>query len=291
MFMFADDSKLYKCISSNVDCQLLQQSCQNVLDWTEKWLMKLNTKKCNVLSINKNKNLKFDFDYGFNVLNHGFVTLDHEEQVKDLGVLMDRELSFSDHINEKIGKAYQMLGIINRNFSDVDKSTFLLLYISLVRSNLEYANSVWSPFKHGLIESLEKVQKRATRMIKKCSGMSYKERLMFLKLPTLRYRRLRGDMIEVFKILNGIYDVSVVPKLNRSLESRTRGNVFKLAHEYIKHDVRKYSFCVRVINTWNSLPDYVVTSLSVNSFKNNLDKHWMHEDLYYNWEANVPGVG
>ncbi len=128
-------------------------------------------------------------------------------------------------------------------------------------------------------------------MVKQCGGMSYAERLMFLKLPTLRYRRLRGDMIEVFKMLNGVYDVSVVPKLNRSFESRTRGNAFKLAHEYIKHDVRKYSFCVRIINTWNSLPDYVVTSLSVNSFKNNLDKHWMHEDLYYNWEASVPGVG
>ena len=273
-----------------VDCELLQQSCKSVLYWTEKWFMKLNIDKCKVLSICKNKNTNYEFNYGFNTQHQGFVILEREENIKDLGVIVDSELSFSAHIAEKIGKAYQMLGIINRCFQNIDTETFIMLYVSLVRSNLEYANSVWNPYKQSLVESLEKVQKRATRMVKSCSGMPYKERLIFLKLPTLRFRRLRGDMIEVFKILSGIYDGNVVPKLNRTLNSRTRGNLFKLAHEYTKHDIRKYSFCIRVVNTWNSLPDSVVSSMSVNSFKNSIDKHWKHIDLYYDWQASLPSV-
>jgi hypothetical protein len=136
---------------------------------------------------------------------------------------------------------------------------------------------------------LEKVQKRATKMIGACKKLHYSDRLKFLNLPTLKFRRIRGDMIETYKILNGIYDSSVVPILNRNLDSRTRGNSLKLMHSRSKYDLRKYSFCSRVVGAWNSLPDYVVTVNSVNAFKNSLDKHWRNEDLYFNWEANIAG--
>ena len=119
--------------------------------------------------------------------------------------------NFDQHISEKVNKAFQMLGIINRNFSLLDESTFLLLYKTMVRSHLEFAGSVWSPYKINQISSLEKGQKRATKMLRSIKNLPYKERLIHLKLPTLKYRRLRGDMIEVFKILNGYYDENTVP--------------------------------------------------------------------------------
>ena len=96
-------------------------------------------------------------------------------------------------------------------------------------------------------------------------------------------------MIEVFKILHGFYDAQVVPSLERNIDSRTRGNSFKLLVERCKCDVRKFSFCNRVVKVWNSLPDYVVTSVSLNIFKNNLDKHWRLELLYYDFEASLTG--
>jgi len=151
-------------------------------------------------------------------------------------------------------------------------------------------NSVWSPFRIGLIGDLEKVQKRATKFVTKCKSMSYVERLKFLKLPTLKYRRLRGDMIETFKILNGYYDNNVTPELIRNFDVRTRGNSLKLKHVYSRLDLKKYSFCARVVNAWNSLPDVVVRSTSINSFKNSVDRFWCNEEIYYNWEANLSGV-
>jgi len=82
--------------------------------------------------------------------------------IKDLGVIFDPDQSFVLHCKEKINKAYAMLGIIRRNFMYLSEEAFVLLYNVVVRSQLEYANSVWNPYRMGLIKDLEKVQMRAT---------------------------------------------------------------------------------------------------------------------------------
>jgi len=75
------------------------------------------------------------------------VDLERCNKVRDLGVIVDSKLSFSDHITEKVNKAYSILGKIKRNFQHVDKVAFVLLYKALVRSHLEYHNTVLSPYK------------------------------------------------------------------------------------------------------------------------------------------------
>jgi len=94
-------------------------------------------------------------------------------------------------------------------------------------------------------------------------------------------------MIEVYTIIHSHYDPIVTPDLTRHADIRTRGNVHKLKVERCKYDPRKYSFCNRVISVWNSLPDSVVCACSLNSFKNNLDKHWEKEEFLYNYEAGL----
>ena len=289
VFLFADDAKIYKHIRQKEDYLCLKEGCQRVFDWSKQWNMSLNIAKCKVLTVVRHKKIAQKFDYGFSINMHLSVPLEHVVDMKDLGVLFDSDLSFCTHIHEKIKKAYHMLGIINRNFKNIDKSTFLLLYNSLVRSILEFSNSVWNPYKKYLIAAIERVQKRATKMIGSCKKMPYSERLRYLDLPTLKFRRIRGDMIEVFKILNGIYDTHIVPTLLLNQDTRTRGNSLKLMHTRSKYDVRKYSFCSRVVGIWNTLPDYVVRSCSVNVFKNNIDKYWLNEDLRYNYEATMVG--
>jgi len=97
-----------------------------------------------------------------------------------------------------------MLGIIQRKFAYISRNCFVILYKSLVRSHLKYANSVWYPKRKTDIDKLEQVQKRATKLIPQLSNKSYSDRLKNLNLPTLKYRHYRGDMIELFKIIKGI---------------------------------------------------------------------------------------
>ena len=81
---------------------------------------------------------------------------------------------------------------------------------------------------------------------------------MHLNLPTLKYRRLRGDMIEVFKITHSIYDPEVSPNVRYYRKSNTRGNKYKLLNHTFHYDLRKYSFSACIVNIWNSLPNTVV---------------------------------
>jgi len=90
------------------------------------------------------------------------------EKVKsmvDLGVRFDSSLTFSDHISEKINKAYSVLGIIKRNFIYMDEDTFILLYKSMVCPHVEFANSVWCLYKIGDLKEIEKIKMRATKLV------------------------------------------------------------------------------------------------------------------------------
>ena len=142
----------------------------------------------------------------------------------------------------------------------------------MVRSHLEYAAIVWAPSGKGKIDDLERVQRRATKMIKSCHKLPYSDRLKYLKLPTLTYRRIRGDMIEVYKILTNKYDNNVTLDLSLSNCTYTRGNALKLTTVRPNLDLRKYTFTVRIVSVWNSLPDSVITSDTINKFKNALAK-------------------
>ena len=95
----------------------------------------------------------------------------------------DSLLLFDKHISEKVNKAYTMLGIIKRNFTHISRTCFVILYKSLVRSHLEYANSVWYPKRKVDVDKLERVQKRATKLIPELSKKSYSDRLKSLNLP------------------------------------------------------------------------------------------------------------
>ena len=124
-------------------------------------------------------------------------------------------------------------------------------------------------------------------MVIKCKHMSYLDRLKYLHLPTLKFRRIRGDMIEVYKILHKKYDSNVVPELCKNVNSKTRGNSLKLNVQRCKYNLRKYSFTVRIVNLWNSLPDSVILSDSVNSFKNKLDEYWINKEVYFDWKVEL----
>jgi len=109
-------------------------------------------------------------------------------------ITFDVKLNFSLH-----NKANSILGIIKRNFRYLSEESFVMLYKALVRSHLEYANAVWSPYKKCDIYVLEGVQRRATKLINSVTFLTHEKRLKKLELPTLKYHRARGDMIKVLR--------------------------------------------------------------------------------------------
>ena len=120
-------------------------------------MLKLNTSKCKVLSVGRNLDKTYTYDLE---QDHQTTSLERVESICDLGVLVDERLSFSEHIQNKINKAYAMLGVIKRNFKYLKTSSFILLYKNMVRSYLDYCSSVWSPYRKGDMEDIEKVKKR-----------------------------------------------------------------------------------------------------------------------------------
>jgi hypothetical protein len=139
------------------------------------------------------------------------------------------------------------------------------------------------------IVAIENVQRRATKQIPNFRDLSYSERLQKLGLPTLTYRRHRGDMIELYKILTGKYDPSVSNFIHINHNDR-RGHNLKIYKQHTRLDVRKHSFPHRCTNLWNNLPANVVTSETVKMFESRLDRLWQHEDFKYNYEANPPAA-
>ena len=150
---------------------------------------------------------------------------------------------------------------------------------------MEYGNVVWHPRHKGDEEQLlESVQRRMSKLIPDLKNLDYVQRLKSLKLPSLYYRRARGYMIECYKHISGIYNVSGV-LLPRADSTRTRGHSLKLKKPSVKTSVRENFFSIRIVNAWNSLPDDVVTAPTLNAFKNRLDKVWSQYkyDLSSNW--------
>ncbi len=92
---------------------------------------------------------------------------------RDLGVIIDNQLSFDEHLAEKVKEANKVMEIIRRSFLTLNEKKFKALYIAMVRPLLEYANQVWCPFRKKDIEIIENVQRRATRQIPDLRGMSY----------------------------------------------------------------------------------------------------------------------
>ena len=154
-----------------------------------------------------------------------------------------------------------------------EKELIVPLYKAIVRPHLEYCIQAWRPYCKKGIDKLEGIQRRATKMIPELRDLSYESHLLQCGLTTLETRRLRGDQIEVFKIVNGYEDVYRNMFLKLKEGSRTKGHKAALVKEHSRLDMRKYSFSQRVLNEWNKLPSDCVNASSVNMFKNRIDRY------------------
>ena len=289
IFLFADDTKVFRKITSISDSEALQRDIDSLEEWTRKWLLEFNVKKCHILTLGKIEDVKHTHRYTL-----ADKELEHVFSEKDLGVTFDSELQFEEHITSKVNKANAIVGLIRRSFAFLDCHLFKKLYTTFVRPHLEYAQSVWAPHLQKYTDMLEKVQIRATGMVDGLKSLEYPERLKKLELPTLVYRRARGDMIETYKHLH-IYDPDSIPQKYFELQRHeSRIHNYQLVWKKPSDGVRgshSNSFYYRIQQPWNDLPREVVDALTVDSFKNELDAAWSTKPFMYDYKATPTTSG
>ena len=259
--LFADDLKMY---AFSKDKNNNQTDLDQLVHWQNKWLLQFNTKdkKCKVLHIGKGNPCNEYFLNG--------ILLPVVLSEKDLGVLISNDWKWNQHIASCVNKANSCIAWITRNVISRSPEVMNKLYKSLVRPHLEYCVQLWSPMaSHGnwaSIMSMEDVQRSFTRMIDGHGLLTYEQRLQSLGLTTLLERRARGDLIETFKILNGISNYG-------QNFFRTSRSGKKLISRPGDEKSTKYSFFARrVINYWNKLPSQVTDAKSTDCFKSRLEK-------------------
>ncbi|GAB0209444.1 mitochondrial enolase superfamily member 1 [Grus japonensis] len=229
-----------------------------------------NTKLCGVVDILEGRDaIQRDLD---RLERLGGEWTESSPEEKDLGVLIDGKLNMSRQCALAAQRANRVLGCIKRGVTSRSREVILPLYSALVRLHLEYCIQLWGPLYKRDMELLERVQRRATKLMRGLEPLSYEDRLRELGLFSLEKRRLRGDLIAAFQYLKGAYRQDGEGLFMRECSDRTRGNGFKLKEGRSRLDVRKKVFTVRVVRHWNRLPREVVDAPSLEVFKARLDE-------------------
>ena len=197
---FADDTRILKCIKEPIDREKLQDDLKKIYEWSDENKMKFNDDKFELIS------------YPVRPENHSQPyyqsrngsAIDNKLELKDLGIILNKEATFSSNINQKVKTAKNMVGWILRTFHSREKLAMMTLFKSLVIPRVEYCCQLWNPDKQGDIRDLEGVQKSFTKKITGLSELKYWERLDALNLYSLERRRERYIIIYVWKIIRGI---------------------------------------------------------------------------------------
>ena len=277
MNSFADDTRISKKISTQEDCDLLQQDLEYVIEWSEENNMQLHEDKFELVCYRtpSAKVLAEALPFMADVTNYttpNGTTIDRSPLVRDLGVSMSEELSWTPHINIMVDKARQISSWVLGVFRDRSKTVMLQLYKSLVRSRVEYCCPLWNPIKIADIQSIESIQRQFTRRIRGLKDTNYWERLKALNLCSLQRRRERYMIIHVWKILQGICpnDINMVSKYNPRLGIKIVLPTLNKQASALSKSYYDNSFSVRAGKLWNLLPREVNILTELNKFKTSL---------------------
>ena len=263
--LFADDAKIF---SDNA--QELQSCLDHFNDVLSNYQLNLAPHKCFILPISKHsQQISISSHPSFSINS---ISLSYENSAKDLGIYISKDLKWETHINKIVQQASFISYRIIKSFRSKNIRVLLKLYKTYVRPKLEHNTPVWSPYLSKNINAIENVQRRFVKIIcRKCNihCLSYAERLSKLNLPSLQSRRIRFDLITLFKIVNNLSDLSfdsffVIKTYTYSLRNRSSQI---LPNHNFKDSIWRGSFFVRAPRYWNKLSEDITSSVSLSLFK------------------------
>jgi hypothetical protein len=264
---FADDTKIYSVFreddSSSAHLKL-QQTLEFLYSWVTLNMLPINIKKCNVMHFGHRNPKHVYFLHN--------AALEATECIRDLGLMLDSSMSFSNHVQTVVSKAQRLSGLVFRTFRCRRPEVLVPVFKALIRPLVECATPLWNPHSVRNITAVECVQRRFTKRIMGMRYKSYDDRLRCLQLPMLSQRRMYFDLLCMYKLLNGLLQSKFQFALKVNVKG-TRGHVQQLQKLSCSTDCRKFFFGLRVVNHWNALPIDVVNSRTIEVFKSRLRNH------------------
>ena len=149
-------------------------------------------------------------------------------------------MKVSEQCGIAASRGNHIIGLIRRNIAYKDKNLIIPLYKAIVRPHLEYCIKAWRPYRKKDIDTLERIQRKSTTISPEPRDLSYEERLTECGITTLETRRISGDQIEMFTLLNGYENIDRNMFFSLKKDSRTRGHEVKLVKDQCRMDIRKY---------------------------------------------------
>ena len=269
--LYADDIKLYTRIETTTDIALLQDDLDYIVAWSKLWQMEISAAKCSILSIGGKRLCLHDRVY---TLNN--IILPTVFNTRDLGITVDQNLTFRNHIENIVSRASIRSNLILRCFVSGDRKLLLKAFTVYVRPILEFDSPVWSPHFHQDIERLESVQRRFTKRLSGLKDYDYLTRLKMLDLETLEMRRLKADLILAYKILFGLINLNPNDFFSLpSTDNYTRGHAYRLSTSCSNSNVQLQFFSNRILNVWNNLPESTTDFTSLNNFKSSVSDEYL----------------
>lgn len=262
--LFADDVKIYVIVDDLIKTDVLQLALDKLHSWSLKWQLKIAVHKCFVLHIGATNCI-----HRYHLNN---IMLDDVFEARDLGVTIDNNLRFSKHISAIVTKAHQRSALIMRCFKSRDPGLLFRAFTVYVRPILEYCAPVWNPMYLCDIRRIEAVQRRFTKRLENMHELSYCDRLAVLGAESLEVRRLKADLILMYKCL--FCSIALEPEIMFTVSDNvhnTRGHRFKLVKPSCRLNCRLNNFTCRNIDIWNSLSQTVFINSTLANFKSRLN--------------------
>ena len=188
-------------------------------------------------------------------------------------MFLSTKFKFNDHIDSILNRANRQLGLIARVFKQRNSKTIIPLYTSYVRPLLENNSIIWSPYTKLYVQKIERIQEKMCNLIGDLRSLTYQEKLRKLKLQSLRARRIKHQLIFMYKMKYKFIDLCFDDFFQENNFKKTRGNAFKLKFPISKTKFRKNFFACSIIKHWNVLKTSDINVRNTHLFKKKVDNY------------------